>query len=246
MKKLLPLIFFIVSSVIYSRDNLDVIYIDAGHGGKDPGTMANNIKEKDITLPIALKLGNLIQLYFPSTKIIYSRTKDEYTDPKERAAQANLNHAKLYISIHINHKKEDETQKNGFEIYVLNKERLPEAVEITEKENQNIKFMQSGNDETDRFIFSSLAQYGYLKYTEYLASFFEMNLLDMNTLASRGIMQAGYWVLLGASMPSVLIECGYISDENDVKYLNSESGQVNLSKALFEGYKTFKNLYEMQ
>jgi N-acetylmuramoyl-L-alanine amidase len=219
LKKLLPLIFFIICTCIYSRDNLDVIYIDAGHGGKDPGTMTVNLKEKDITLPIALKLGNLIQLNFPSTKIIYSRTKDDYTDPKERAAQANLNHAKLYISIHINHKKEDETQKNGFEIYLLNKDRFPEAIEITEKENQNLKFTQFGTDETDRFIFSSLAQYGYLKYTEFLASYFEMNLIDLNAISSRGIMQSGFWVLLGASMPSVLIECGYISDDNDVKYL---------------------------
>jgi N-acetylmuramoyl-L-alanine amidase len=223
-----------------------VIYIDAGHGGKDPGTMSGNIKEKDITLPIALKLGNLIQTNFPSTKIIYSRTKDEYSDPKERAAQSNLNHAKLYISIHINHKKEDETQKNGFEIYLLNKDRLPEAIEITEKENQNLKFTQFGSDETDRYIFSSLAQYGYLKYTEYLASYFEMSMIDMNTIVSRGIMQAGFWVLLGASMPSVLVECGYISDENEVKYLNSDQGQTNIAKALLEGFKNFKNLYEMQ
>ncbi|RPI16764.1 MAG: N-acetylmuramoyl-L-alanine amidase [Ignavibacteriae bacterium] len=245
MKYLIFVAIFICSS-IYSKDVLDVIYIDAGHGGRDPGTMNIMVKEKDINLPIALKLGSMIQNAFPNTKIYYSRTKDDFTDPKERAAQANQLKAKLYIAIHANHKKEYETVKNGFEIYILNKDRLNEAVEITLRENTNLVFQQYGNDETDKYIFSSLAQYGYLKYTEYLASSVQINMIDMNTLFSRGVMQAGYWVLLGASMPSILVECGYISDENDVKILTSDQGQTSIANALFEGYKSYKILYEMQ
>jgi N-acetylmuramoyl-L-alanine amidase len=245
LKYLFFFLFFTYTS-IYAVDLLDVIYIDAGHGGKDPGTMTVMVKEKDINLPIALKLGSLIQSAFPKTKIYYSRTGDEYTDPRERAAQANQLKAKLFISIHVNHKKEEETDKNGFEIYLLNKDRMNEAVEITQKENTNLNFKQFGNDETDKFIFSSLAQYGYLKYTEYLASFFQSKLIDMTTIASRGVLQSGFWVLLGASMPSVLVECGYISDENDEKFLTSVEGQTKIANALFEGYKSFKNVYELQ
>lgn len=245
MKKIIFILLFIYSGT-YAKDVLDVIYIDAGHGGKDPGTMSGSVKEKDINLPIALKLGSLIQNAFPNTKIYYSRTKDEFSDPKERAIQANMLKAKLYISIHANHKKQEETEKNGFEIYLLNKDRLNEAVEITIRENTKLIYQQFGNDENDKFIFSELAQYGYMKYSEYLAASLQSNLIDMNTLASRGVMQAGYWVLLGASMPSVLVECGYISDVNDLQVLTSENGQTGIAKALFEGFKSYKILYEMQ
>jgi N-acetylmuramoyl-L-alanine amidase len=244
--KYLILVAMFVCSGTYAKDVLDVIYIDAGHGGKDPGTMTGSVKEKDINLPIALKLGSLIQSAFPNTKIYYSRTKDDFSDPRERAAQANLFKSKLYISIHSNHKKEEETEKNGFEIYILNRDRLNEAVEVTTRENTKLSFQQFGNDANDKFIFSALAQYGYLKYSEYLASSFQMNMIDMSTLASRGVMQAGFWVLLAASMPSILVECGYISDANDLKVLTSDTGQTNIAKALFEGFKSYKILYEMQ
>jgi len=230
---------------LYSKGNLDVVVIDAGHGGKDPGTLGESgIKEKDITLPIALKLGDLIKQNFPNINVIYTRKTDIFIEVKDRTVIANNNKAKLFISIHVNHKKEDETEKNGFEIYLLNKDRFPEAVEITEKENSKLKFQSIDKSDVNNYIFSSLAETGYLRFAEFLSGNMMMNMLSLTGLNSRGIMQAGFWVLL-ASMPSILVETGYISDENDAKYLTSPSGQTNIAKALFQGFSIYKKYYEM-
>lgn len=232
-------------SASFAKNKLSVIVIDAGHGGKDPGTLGDSgIKEKDITLSIALKFGQLLQQNFPSLKIIYTRKSDEFIEVRDRTAIAHNNKADLFISIHVNHKKEEETEKNGFEIYLLNKERYPEAVAITENENAVLKFQQQNNNETDKYIFSALSQTGFLKFGEYLAQNVQFNLVDIPHLISRGVMQAGFWVLL-ASMPSILIETGYISDLNDEKLLSSSEGQTQIAKALFTGFSSYKQIYEM-
>ena len=237
---------FVISPSIFANDKLDAIVIDAGHGGKDPGTIGDSgVKEKDITLSIALRLGGLIHQNFPDTRIIYTRKSDLFIDVKDRTELAINSNAKLFISIHVNHKKENETEKNGFEIYLLNQERFSEAVKITENSSYLMKSSQSVNNETDNYIFSSLVQTAFLKYGEYLSHYLELNLLNLSLLASRGIMQAGYWVLL-TSMPSVLVETGYISDPNDEKYLSSEEGKTNISIGLFQGFSIYKSLYELQ
>lgn len=245
--KILHILFilFIPSSLIFAKGNLDVIAIDAGHGGKDPGTIGNNgLKEKDITLPIALKLGELIQQNFPGINVIYTRKTDVFIEVKDRTVIANNNKAKLFISIHVNHKKEDESEKNGFEIYLLNKDRFPEAIEITQKENSKLRFESSEKNDVNNYIFSSLTETGYLRFAEFLSNNLMINMVNSTSLSSRGIMQAGFWVLL-ASMPSILIETGYISDENDEKYLASPNGQANIARALFQGFSTYKKYYEM-
>ena len=228
-----------------AQNKLDIVVIDAGHGGKDPGTIGvDNIKEKDINLAIALKLGDLIAQRYPGIKVIYTRSKDEFIEVHERTVIANNSNAKLFISIHANHKKEEESEKNGFEIYLLNKDKLPEAIAVTQKQSSFLQYQKFNTDTTDSYIFFSLVRNGYMKYSEWLSSSFEINLITNTELASRGVLQAGYWVLMAASMPSVLVETGYISDENDAKYLSSGIGQINVAKALFEGFNSYKMLYE--
>lgn len=246
-KVILTFLIFLVflNKNVFANNVLDVIVIDAGHGGKDPGAIGvDNIKEKDINLSIALKLGELIQQRYPGMKIVYTRSKDEFIEVHERSVIANNSKAKLFVSIHANHKKDEDSSKSGFEIYMLNQEKLPDAIAVTEKGNSVIQYQQFNADTTVNYIFYSLVQNGYLKYSEYLGSAFQMNLIDNTELASRGVLQAGYWVLMASSMPSVLVETGYISDENDAKYLNSGIGQENIAKALFEGFNTYKLAYE--
>ena len=232
----------------YAQTKLDVVVIDAGHGGKDPGTIGDKtgVQEKNIVLPVSVKLGALIEKKFPSVKVIYTRVTDEFIELKDRTKIANDSRAKLFISIHANHKKLEESEKNGFEIYIINQERLPEAVLITMKENKIISYKQSGTDSADTFIFSSLAQAGYNRFSEYIASNIETSMLNYSRLASRGIMQAGFWVILGASMPAVLVETGYLSDINDEKYLSSDTGQSDVAIALFNAFQTYKMIYESQ
>jgi N-acetylmuramoyl-L-alanine amidase len=131
-------------------------------------------------------------------------------------------------------------------VYLLNPERFPEAVSYTIKENLNLKFEQSGHDTTDRFIFSALAENGYQRLSEILSFGIESNMISMTELASRGVMQSGLWVLLGSSMPAVLVECGYLSDPGDEKYLSSDGGQTAVAKGLYEGFVQYKMIYETQ
>jgi N-acetylmuramoyl-L-alanine amidase len=237
----------LICFTVKAGDKLDIIVVDAGHGGKDPGTIGlSGVYEKSINLPIALKLGEFIQKDFPGIKIIYTRTKDDFIEVKERSVIANNNNAKLFISIHSNFKKKEETEKNGFEVYVLNMERFPEAISFTFKENGNLKFEQYGRDTTDKFIFSSLAQNGYQHYSELFSSGIESNMVSMTQLASRGVMQAGFWVLVGSSMPVVLVECGYLSDPNDEKFLSSPEGQNAIATALYQGFVNYKMIYEAE
>lgn len=245
---LLLLAFGFCHLTLYSQNKLDVIYLDAGHGGKDPGTIGDKtgVQEKNIVLPITIKLGKLIEEKYPDIKIIYSRTTDEFSQVRDRTIAANNNRAKLFVSIHANHKKMEESDKKGFEIYLLNKERFPEAVEFTMKQNYQIAFQQFGTDTLDNFIFSSLAHAGYTRFSEYLASIIEVNMLSHTELESRGVFQAGNWVTLGASMPSVLVETGYLSDPQDEIYLSSDKGQNEVAIALFTAFQNYKVLYESQ
>lgn len=231
-----------------AQNRLDVIVLDAGHGGKDPGTIGDftGVQEKNIVLPITVKLGKLIEQKFPEIKIVYTRIGDDFPELKDRTRIANENKAKLFISIHANHKKKEESEKNGFEIYLLNRERYPEAIQFTMKENSVLVFQQFGKDTLDNFIFASLAQNGYIRFNEYLASIIEINMLNLTELNSRGTIQAGNWVTLAPSMPSVLVETGYLSDEKDEKYLSSEKGQNDVAIALFNAFQKYKILYEIQ
>ena len=233
---------------LHSQGKLDVIVLDAGHGGKDPGTIGDftGVQEKNIVLPITMKLGKLIEERFPSVKILYPRSTDVFIDLKERTGMANVSKAKLFISIHANHKKKEESEKKGFEIYLLNRERMPEAVQFTINENALLFYSRYGNDSLDKFIFSSLAQNGYTRFNEYLASIIEINMLSITELESRGVIQAGNWVTLGASMPSVLVETGYLSDLDDEKYLSSDKGQNDVAIALFNAFQQYKSIYETQ
>jgi len=234
-------------SLLIAQNKLDVIVIDPGHGGKDPGTIGvTGVQEKNIVLPIGLKLGAMIQQKFPDIKIIYTRNNDEFPSLTERTKLANNNKAKLFISIHANHKKQEESDKNGFEIYMVNKDRFPEAVQITMHDNSLLHFQKYGTDSTDSIIFSTLALNGYYRFNEYLASSIEFNMLNYTQLQSRGVYQADFWVILGASMPSILVETGYVSDANDEKYLSSNAGQTAIAAALFNGFNNYKMLYELQ
>jgi N-acetylmuramoyl-L-alanine amidase len=246
-KKYFILILFLSVITVHASEKLDVIVIDAGHGGKDPGTIGpSGVMEKNINLPIALKLGSLIQNAFPDVKVIYTRTTDVFIEVKDRSMIANNAKAKLFISIHSNYKKKEETDKNGFEVYVLNTERFPEAISFTMNNNKILKYDNYGNDTTGKYIYSSLAESGYQRLSNLLSFAIESNLISLTQLNSRGVMQAGLWVLLGSSMPAVLVECGYLSDPNDEKYLSSAAGQAAVANGIFQGFVRFKMIYDSQ
>lgn len=229
--------------------NFDVVVLDPGHGGKDFGAIGvNNIIEKEINLAISLKLGNLIKKNMPDLKVVYTRSDDRFVELYKRGKIANESNGKLFISIHCNSAPKKNSTPNGFEVYLLRPGRTSEAIGIAEFENSVIKL----EDNPDRyqkltdenFILVSMAHSSYMKYSEKFADLtikqFEKNL----NLASRGVKQAGFYVLVGASMPSVLVETGYLSNPKDAAYLRSDKGQNEIAQSIFNALKTFKSYYD--
>lgn len=229
--------------------DFDVVVLDAGHGGHDPGTIGvGGVKEKDINLAVVLKLGKLIEQKMKDVKVVYTRKSDNFVELYKRGKIANEKGGKLFISVHCNSTPKKPSNANGFEIYLLRPGRTEEAIEIAERENSVIQFEdnpQRYEELTDEnFILVSMAHSSYMKYSEKFSDFLNEDLKREIKLDSRGIKQAGFYVLVGASMPSVLIETGFLSNRNDVAYLKSSKGQSEIAKGIFDSIVKFKEHYE--
>lgn len=229
---------------------LDVVVIDAGHGGNDPGTIGvANVKEKDITLGIALKLGKLIEKNLPKVKVVYTRKTDTFIELYRRGQIANESGGKLFISIHCNAMPHKPNPMNGFEIYLLRPGKTENALRIAERENAVIK-LEEGYEKRyqqlteENFILLTMAQSAYVKYSEQFANTLQREMTQHLDVANNGVKQAGFYVLVGASMPNVLVETGYLSSKHDEKILASEKGQQRIAEAIFGGIKRYKQEYE--
>jgi N-acetylmuramoyl-L-alanine amidase len=231
--------------------NFDVIVIDPGHGGKDPGAIGlNNIKEKDINLKVALKLGKLIEEQMKDVKVVYTRSTDKFVDLYKRGKLANEQGGKLFISIHCNSTKRKPTDATGIEVYLLRPGRTPEAINIAERENRVIEYEEDPTRyeqlTDENFILVSMAHSSYMKYSESFADMLNTQFRNNTKLKARGVKQAGFYVLVGASMPSVLIESGFITNKKDVNYLKSSSGNTQLAQAIFEAIEEYRQYYVKQ
>jgi N-acetylmuramoyl-L-alanine amidase len=231
------------------RAKLDVIVIDAGHGGKDPGTIGvTGTREKDVALGVALKLGKLIEQNLDDVKVVYTRSSDTFVELYQRGRIANDANGKLFISIHCNSTERKPSSANGFEIYLLRPGKTQNAIDIAAKENQAIEFEDNkGRYEElteEFFILLTMRQSAYMKYSELFASKASETMADRLKIQNSGVKQAGFYVLVGASMPNVLVETGYLSNRNEEKVLHSSDGQRKIAEALFEGIKKYKEEYE--
>lgn len=231
--------------------DFDVIVIDPGHGGKDAGAIGvNGAKEKDINLAISLKLGQLIKENFKDLKVVYTRKTDVFVDLYKRGKIANENNGKLFISIHCNSTPKKPSDANGFEVYLLRPGRTKEAIAIAEFENSVIKYeedpgrYQKLTDEN--FILVSMAQSAYMRFSEKFAELLHNQFANHSELASRGVKQAGFYVLVGASMPNVLVEAGFLSNKKDAEYLSSKSGQAEIAKRIFNAIKNYMDYYQSE
>ena len=232
------------------RWKLDVIVIDAGHGGKDPGcTGVVKTREKNITLNVALKLGHLIEKNLKGVKVVYTRSTDKFVELYKRTQIANEAGGKLFISIHCNSMAHKPSRMNGFEIYLLRPNRTEEAVAIASRENSVIQ-LEEGYKERyqklteEEFIIVTMAQSAYMKQSEQFAESAASSMAKRLRIKNSGVKQAGFFVLVGASMPNVLVELGYLSNRNEEQVLRSENGQERIADALFRGVKEYKLKYE--
>ncbi|HSP87166.1 MAG TPA: N-acetylmuramoyl-L-alanine amidase, partial [Ignavibacteriaceae bacterium] len=232
-----------------SKWNFDVIVIDAGHGGKDVGAVGvNGVKEKDVNLGVSLKLGKLIEQNMKDVKVVYTRKNDTFVELYKRGKIANEQGGKLFISIHCNSTPKKPSNATGFEVYLLRPGRTTEAISIAERENSVIQYEENPEKyeklTDENFILVTMAHSAYMKYSEKFSDILNKQMgVDMS-IPSRGIKQAGFYVLVGASMPSVLIETGFVSNKNDADYLKSAKGQNEIANAIFKSIKSFKEYYE--
>lgn len=232
---------------IGNNSKLDVIIIDAGHGGKDPGTIGiTGTREKDIVLAIANKLKQIISNNYRDIKIVMTRETDEFIELKERGTIANSNNGKLFISIHCNARKKVENDKSGFEIYVLDPEKKNDATTIVIEQSPFFKAINYSKSSGIETIIGSLFQTSFSVYAARFATILNSTLSRNTQLESRGVFQQEFYVLYGASMPSVLIECGYLSNKSDETYLNSEKGQSEIAYSIYKALRYYKMDYEFE
>ncbi len=229
--------------------DFNVIVIDAGHGGKDSGTIGvGGVKEKNVNLGIALKLGKEIETKMKDVKVVYTRKTDKFVELYKRGQIANEANGNLFISIHCNATPRKPSSVNGSEVYLLRPGRTKEAISIAERENSVISYednpqrYQKLTDEN--FILVSMAQSAYMRYSEKFAELVNEEFGKDTRIDPRGVKQAGFYVLVGASMPSVLVEAGFLSNRNDARYLDSKSGQQAVANAIFGAIKKFREIYE--
>lgn len=229
---------------------LDVIVLDAGHGGKDPGTIGViGTREKDITLGVALKLGSLIEKYMPDVKVVYTRKTDRFVELYRRGQIANEAEGKLFVSIHCNSTERKPSATNGFEIYLLRPGKTEDAIRIAEKENAVVQLEKDYEDRyqnltEENFIILTMAQSAYVKQSERFAELLEETMSADMEAQRTPVKQAGFYVLVGASMPNVLIETGYLSNPKEEKFLRSPAGQRKIAEAILKALQRYKVEYE--
>lgn len=242
----------VVSAQSGSSAELKTIVIDAGHGGKDPGAKNGKIYEKNITLGIALKLGNLIKEKYPSINVIYTRSNDTFVELYERADIANRNHADLFISIHVN--SAANRSARGHETFVMGTEKNNANMEVCQLENSVITLeddytskysgFDPGNPES--YIIFSLLQNSHLEQSLEFATCVQ-NEADRGPIYNnRGVKQANFLVLWRCTMPAVLIETGFISNSGDMKILNQKSGQNAIALNIFHAFENYKRSYDVK
>lgn len=226
------------------------VVIDAGHGGDDPGALGLVAAEKDLTLSIALKAGSMIADSLKDVKVMYTRTTDVFVPLDERADLANKNHADLFISIHVN--SNPNKGASGFETYVMGIHTSEKNMEVAMKENAVITYEKDyqtkyeGYDphSAESFIIFSLVQNIYLEQSLNFATVLQESFKEVTGKADRGVKQAGFLVLWKSSMPSVLIEAGFISNKNEERWLITEKAQQQIAYAIYRAFAMYKKSIE--
>ena len=227
---------------VKERWRLDTVVLDAGHGGKDPGSQGKyGTKEKDVVLDITKRVGRLLEKN-AGIKVVYTRDEDVWVPIIDRTKMANDANGKLFISVHANSNPNRKIQ--GFETYLLRPGKTEDAIEVASRENAVIKLEektgQYDNLTGENLIMATMAQSMFMKESEDLAAIIQMELDKRLNTPNRGVKQAGFYVLIGASMPNVLVEVGYLSNPAEEKKLKQAVHKQRIAESIYEGIKHFK------
>ena len=246
-RAILFLCMLLVTLVIDAKDF--IVVIDAGHGGKDPGAVSANGKvyEKDVTLKVALAVGESIAKKHSDVKVLYTRKTDVFVGLNDRARMANKADADLFISIHVN--AAQNRSAKGAETYTLGIEeaRTERNLEIAKREN-GVILLEENHEKTyanfnpnsaESYIIFEYMQSEFVKESIHIAQYVQENFANDANRLDRGVRQAGFLVLNATSMPSILVELGYISNAEEAKYLASTTAQQHLSNCISKSFDTY-------
>lgn len=224
-----------------------IVVIDPGHGGNDPGAIGTRGKEKNINLNVARKLGRLIEDNCNDTKVVYTRKSDIFVPLHRRAEIANNAKANLFISIHTNAVARKNSYVKGTETYTLGLHRTEENLEVAKKENSVIlieddykqRYAGFNPNSSESYIIFEFMQDKNMSQSVNFATLIQQNFKSYNRI-DKGVHQAGFLVLRETSMPSVLIELGYISNPSEETYLLSDKGTTDLANAIYRAFINYK------
>tara|TARA_B100000508_G_scaffold132802_1_gene122061 strand:+ start:15685 stop:16821 length:1137 start_codon:yes stop_codon:yes gene_type:complete len=240
---------------VFGQDDIDealssgikTVVIDPGHGGKDPGCHGAVTNEKTVVLKIGLKLGEYIKKKYPHINVIYTRKKDEFIELDRRAEIANENNADLFICIHANAAG---SSAHGAESYVLGLHRTESQQKVAERENSIIHFEENSEEKykdfdlsPDAIIARQLQLSIFLNHSINFASKIQNQFAKLGRY-DRGVKQAGFLVLYKTTMPSVLIETGFLTNKKEETFLNESVNQIKMANAIFKAFQEFKSEIE--
>lgn len=232
------------------------IVLDAGHGGDKPGAIGHFSKEKDITLGVTMRLGELISKNMKGRQVIYTRKTDVDVPLAERHEIANRAKANLFISVHVNSTPakrrryksggkwrttyDKKTEANGVETYVFALSRTSQKEESIGEYSGNLTESEGLLDESDPLTAIIVAQYSqaFLQSSVELGSYIQKEFSEQGRL-DRGVKQISVEVLAGCVMPGVLVEIGFINNVEEEKYLNSPKGQTEVAQAIYDGIESY-------
>lgn len=261
-RKLIAIALFLLPSAAFGQDVdkfLNTVVIDPGHGGNDPGAVSKDRKsyEKNLVLSISKLIGEKItKAYGDSVKVYYTRTSDVFVPLQSRADFANRKHADLFISVHIN--ANNKTAPSGHSVHVLGASSNPDRdlvagnLDVCKRENSVIlledghEATYQGFDPTDdaSAIFMTLMQSAFYEQSIYFASLTEDELGKGPISVRRGVEQNPFYVLWKTSMPSVLLELGFITNAADLAVLRSEQGRDKIAERVFQAFRKYKKSYD--
>jgi N-acetylmuramoyl-L-alanine amidase len=229
------------------------IVIDAGHGGRDPGTVGKKLKEKDVNLAVALKFGKLVEEWYPDLKVLYTRKEDVEVNLYQRAEYANANNADFFISIHANAldrnvSDEERNATSGSETWIMGMHKSEENLQVAMAENSVIQQEEGYENNYDGFdptkpeayIIFSLMQDAYMEQSLKMAEYIQDEFTNGPVKRNRGVKQAGYLVLWKTAAPSVLIELGFVSNPQEEQVLMDAECQTQMAECIFRAFQRYK------
>lgn len=248
---LLLVAFLFLAAGMYAANKRFTLVIDAGHGGHDAGALGAKSKEKNINLNVALAFGRYVERNMPDVRVIYTRTTDVFIPLHDRANIANKANADLFISVHTNALPAGKIAR-GFETYSLGMHRAKDNLDVAMRENSVIS-MEKGYQQTyqgfdpkssESYIIFEFIQGKNMERSVEIARSIQNSVCQKANRPDKGVHQAGFLVLRETSMPSCLIELGFITTPDEENLLNDESRIDDIAKAIYEGFAKYKNKYD--